>query len=66
MLEQLDAKPELDLTELARLCGTHFKTASEHARRLAIAGLVLKQPLHQPLSNLTPPPRRQQSVRQFG
>jgi predicted transcriptional regulator len=43
MLEFLDAKPEQDLAAVARACGMNYKTASEHARRLAIAGLVLKK-----------------------
>jgi predicted transcriptional regulator len=43
MLEVLHDQPELDLRTLARVCGTNMKTASEHARRLAIAGLVLKR-----------------------
>ncbi len=43
MLEVLDNRPELDLRTLAQACGTHIKTASEHARRLAVAGLILKR-----------------------
>ncbi len=43
VLELLDARPELDLTAIARACGINVKTASEHVRRLAIGGLVLKK-----------------------
>ncbi|MGB7158030.1 MAG: hypothetical protein WBD40_08180 [Tepidisphaeraceae bacterium] len=43
MLDVLHERPELDLRSLALACGTNMKTASEHARRLAIAGLVLKR-----------------------
>ena len=43
MLEVLDARPDLDLTALARACGVNLKTAGEHARRLSSAGLVLKR-----------------------
>lgn len=43
VLELLEARPDLDLTAIARACGINFKTASEHVRRLAIAGLVLKK-----------------------
>lgn len=41
MLEVLEARPELDLTALARACGVNLKTAGEHARRLVLAGLVV-------------------------
>ena len=43
MLDVLHDRPELDLRSLATACGTNMKTASEHARRLSIAGLVLKR-----------------------
>ena len=43
VLELLAARPELDLAALARATGMNYKTASEHLRRLAIAGLVLKK-----------------------
>lgn len=43
MLEVLEARPELDLTALARACGVNLKTAGEHARRLMLAGLVVKR-----------------------
>jgi DNA-binding transcriptional ArsR family regulator len=35
--------PELSVCEIAERCGIEFKTASEHIRRMAIAGLVLKR-----------------------
>ena len=41
MLQTLDATPDLDLLGLARACGVNWKTAGEHARRLAAAGLIL-------------------------
>lgn len=36
-------KPELSVLEIADTLGVNFKTISEHTRRLAIAGLVLKR-----------------------
>ncbi|MFM8364631.1 MAG: ArsR/SmtB family transcription factor [Verrucomicrobiota bacterium] len=35
--------PELSVCEIAERCQIEFKTASEHIRRMAIAGLVLKR-----------------------
>ena len=43
VLELLDARPDLDLAAIARGCAINYKTASEHLRRLAVAGLVLKK-----------------------
>lgn len=43
ILDLLERKPELSLIEIANELNINFKTASEHARRLAIAGLVLKR-----------------------
>jgi DNA-binding transcriptional ArsR family regulator len=43
LMELLDARPEMDLTAIARATTMNIKTASEHVRRLAIAGLVLKK-----------------------
>ena len=43
MMETLQARPDLELGGLAVACGVNLKTASEHARRLALAGLVLKK-----------------------
>ena len=39
----LKATPELSVHEIAEELRINFKTASEHIRRLAIAGLVLKR-----------------------
>lgn len=43
ILEALAAEPELSVSELSEKLRINFKTASEHIRRLAIAGLVLKR-----------------------
>jgi len=43
ILDLLEKKPELSLIEIANELNINFKTASEHVRRLAIAGLVLKR-----------------------
>ncbi len=43
ILNLLDLKGEFDLTGIARELGINFKTCFEHARRLAIAGLVYKR-----------------------
>lgn len=43
VLELLDKTPELSVQELSGELKINFKTASEHIRRLAIAGLVLKR-----------------------
>jgi DNA-binding transcriptional ArsR family regulator len=43
MLELLKRQPELSLGEIACRLDIDLKTASEHLRRLAIAGLVLKR-----------------------
>ena len=43
ILELLSKKPELSLTEISETLKINLKTASEHVRRLAIAGLVLKR-----------------------
>lgn len=39
----LDKKPELSVFDIANELDVNFKTISEHIRRLAIAGLVLKR-----------------------
>ncbi|OHA13728.1 MAG: hypothetical protein A3G49_04985 [Candidatus Sungbacteria bacterium RIFCSPLOWO2_12_FULL_41_11] len=39
----LDKMPELSVMEIADELGINFKTASEHIRRLALVGLVLKR-----------------------
>jgi Mn-dependent DtxR family transcriptional regulator len=43
ILELLKKEPELSVAEIAGKLNINFKTASEHIRRLAIAGLVLKR-----------------------
>lgn len=43
ILELLEKAPELSVMEIAERLRINFKTASEHIRRLAIAGLVLKR-----------------------
>lgn len=43
MLMLLDKTPELSVNEISETLDINFKTASEHIRRLAIAGLVMKR-----------------------
>ena len=43
ILELLKKEPELSVNNIADRLKINFKTASEHIRRLAIAGLVLKR-----------------------
>lgn len=43
MLELLKKEPELSLQEVAGKLDVEMKTASEHLRRLAIAGLLVKR-----------------------
>jgi DNA-binding transcriptional ArsR family regulator len=43
VLVLLDKKPELNVFEIADELRINYKTASEHIRRLAIAGLVMKR-----------------------
>jgi len=43
ILELLDKNPELSVSEVSQKLKINFKTASEHIRRLAISGLVLKR-----------------------
>ena len=43
ILELLKKEPELSVSEIAGKLKINFKTASEHIRRLTIAGLVLKR-----------------------
>ena len=43
ILTLLERAPELSVIEIAEELGINFKTASEHIRRLAHAGLVLKR-----------------------
>ena len=43
ILELLNKEPELSVAEISEKLDINLKTASEHIRRLAIAGLVLKR-----------------------
>ncbi len=43
ILDLLRMRPELSIDEIATALRINFKTASEHVRRLAIVGLVLKR-----------------------
>ena len=43
ILELLSKTPELSLLEVADMLEINYKTASEHVRRLAIAGLLIKR-----------------------
>ncbi len=43
ILTLLEKTPELSVFEIAEKLKINFKTASDHIRRLAIAGLVIKR-----------------------
>lgn len=43
IMNLLHTTPELSVVEVAEVLGVNFKTISEHIRRLALAGLVLKR-----------------------
>lgn len=43
ILELLEKRPELSVAEISGRLKINFKTASEHIRRLAVAGLLLKR-----------------------
>lgn len=43
ILELLKKEPELSVIEISEKLNINFKTASEHIRRLAIAGLLMKR-----------------------
>ncbi|MDP2923463.1 MAG: winged helix-turn-helix transcriptional regulator [Candidatus Omnitrophota bacterium] len=43
ILELVEKEPELSVLEIAEKLHINFKTASEHIRRLAIAGLLMKR-----------------------
>jgi predicted transcriptional regulator len=42
-MDLLESEGELDLQEIARRSAINYKTASEHLRRLTVAGLVMKR-----------------------
>ena len=44
ILYLLDKEPELSVLDIAKNLKVNFKTISEHIRRMAIAGLVIKRP----------------------
>ncbi len=39
----LSKKPELSLEEISEILNINFKTGSEHIRRLAISGMLIKR-----------------------
>ena len=43
IVELLAKKPEMSVEEISLDLNINFKTASEHIRRLAIAGIVIKR-----------------------
>ena len=43
ILELLKEKPEISVLDISRILNVNFKTISDHVRRLAIAGFVLKR-----------------------
>jgi len=43
ILELLEREPELSVSEIAERVKINVKNASQHVRRMAIAGLVLKR-----------------------
>ncbi len=43
IMEVLKKTPEMSVDEIAELLDINYKTAADHLRRLAIAGLVLKK-----------------------
>ncbi|TSC88354.1 MAG: Uncharacterized protein G01um101416_22 [Microgenomates group bacterium Gr01-1014_16] len=55
ILELLEKIPELSVIEISNKVNINFKTASEHIRRMAISGLVLKRSARQSVRHkLTP------------
>ncbi|OGZ31773.1 MAG: hypothetical protein A3H02_01775 [Candidatus Niyogibacteria bacterium RIFCSPLOWO2_12_FULL_41_13] len=43
IMELLKQRPELSVEEISDVLNINFKTASEHLRRLAISGLLIKR-----------------------
>lgn len=43
ILELLKKKPELSIIDISEILNVNFKTISEHVKRLATAGFVLKR-----------------------
>lgn len=55
ILDLLQANPGIDVMAISDKLGINFKTASEHTRRLAIAGLVYKKPKGQSVLHTVSP-----------
>lgn len=43
IVELLKSKPELSLMEISKFLKINFRTASDHIKKLAVAGLVVKR-----------------------
>lgn len=43
VIDTLERQPELSVTEISERLSIDFRTASEHLRKLVIAGLVMKR-----------------------
>lgn len=43
IMELLKGYPEISVSEISTRLNVNFKTVSEHARRLALSGLILKR-----------------------
>lgn len=43
ILELLKKKPELSVIDISEILNVNFKTISEHVKKLAVAGFVLKR-----------------------
>jgi Mn-dependent DtxR family transcriptional regulator len=43
MMDLIENKPELSVADISEVLRINFKTASDHIRRLAITGLVMKR-----------------------
>jgi predicted transcriptional regulator len=63
MLNLLETRGPLDLSGICKALGINLKTCFEHARRLALAGLVYKNPKGQSVIHTISP--RGKSVLQF-
>lgn len=43
IIDALDKYPELSVSEITELLPINFRTASEHLRKLSLAGIVMKR-----------------------
>jgi DNA-binding transcriptional ArsR family regulator len=43
IIDTLERRPELSVSDIAEILGIDFRTASEHLRKLTAAGLVMKR-----------------------